>query len=59
MNDGRYKRLRQYARVYRNCHKRLRHVKTKQEHECLLYVQTMAENRMIDISRSGKNGKDD
>lgn len=44
MSDGRYKRLRQYAKVFKYCHKRLnsQHVKTRYEHDILFYVETRA-----------------
>jgi hypothetical protein len=44
MSDGRFKRLRQYKKIYQISHKKLigRHVLTAHEKEILKYLETMA-----------------
>ena len=44
MSDGRFKRLRQYKKIYQISHKKLigRHVLTAHEKEVLKYLQTKA-----------------
>lgn len=44
MPNGRYKRLRQYRKIWHHCHKRIfdGHFITQHEHETLLYVQNRA-----------------
>ena len=44
MSDGRFKRLRQYRKIWYYCHKRIfdGHIITRHEHETLLCVQNRA-----------------
>lgn len=52
------KRVRQYAKVYRYCHKRLAdcHVKTRREYESLGYVYSRS---MVAVfNRIGKSSRD-
>ena len=56
MPKGKFKRLRQYAKVFRYCHKRLnsRHVKTRYEYELLVVIRTRA---LISVFNSSNTQK--